>query len=337
MLNMDKIQILKQYNLILIRYGEIWLKSQKVKIRMLKILMNNIKKVLNRNNISFHKYQLSKDSSRIFFFFNNEDLIDAINILKNVFGIYSISPALRTSSNLKNISERTIEAAKEILQHHDSFALRIKRSGKHDYNSLEIAKVVGQEILDNMKELNLKVNLTNPNKKIYIEVRDEFAYIFSQIIRNNWGGLPIEPPKKVIVMDIGRINDIVAGFLMMRRGCVIYPVLFDNMNNNNYFKNWVSNWEIIRDYFPLNNFRLLKVDLFHILERIFERIEDKQHYCSICKLVRLNILARLLEISKFLDLRKSVGIIDGVSLNKSTLCPDEIELETISLNYLFSH
>jgi len=162
---MQEVQILNQYNLILIRYGEIWLKSQKVKIRMLKTLMNNIKNILNRNNISFYKYQLSKDSSRIFFFFNNKDLINAINILRNVFGIYSISPAFRTSSNLKNISERTIEIAKEILKKDDSFALRVKRSGKHDFNSMEIAKIVGQAILDNFHDLNLKVNLTNPKKK----------------------------------------------------------------------------------------------------------------------------------------------------------------------------
>lgn len=334
---MQEVQILNQYNLILIRYGEIWLKSQKVKIRMLKTLMNNIKNILNRNNISFYKYQLSKDSSRIFFFFNNKDLINAINILRNVFGIYSISPAFRTSSNLKNISERTIEIAKEILKKDDSFALRVKRSGKHDFNSMEIAKIVGQAILDNFHDLNLKVNLTNPKKKIYIEVRDEFSYIFSQIFRNNWGGLPIESSKRVVVMDIGRMNDIIAGFLIMRRGSVIYPVLFENIENKDHLKKWVSNWEKIRDYFPLHNFKLLKVDLFYILEKINEKIREKKYFCGICRLVRFNILARLLKTSKFSDLRKSVGITDGCSLNNSNLCSDNVDLETISLNYLFSN
>ncbi|MFW9938354.1 MAG: THUMP domain-containing protein [Candidatus Thorarchaeota archaeon] len=334
---MQEVQILKQYNLVLIRYGEIWLKSQKVKIRMLKTLMNNIKNVLARNNISFHKYQLSKDSSRIFFFFNNKDLHKAINILKNIFGIYSVSAALRTSSNIKNISERTIEVAKEILQMDDSFALRIKRSGKHDYSSLELAKIIGQKILDNFEELNLSVNLTNPKKKIYIEVRDDFCYIFSQIIKNNWGGLPVESSKRVIVMDVGRITDIIAGFLMMRRGCVIYPVLFKNVKDSSILKMWVSNWEKVREYFSLNSFKLLKVDLFYILEIINQKIQNKQYICGICRLIRLNILAELLKISNFVDLRKSVGIIDGITLNNSTLCSDEVDLQTISLNYIFSN
>jgi thiamine biosynthesis protein ThiI len=334
---MTEIEILKQYNLILVRYGEIWLKSQKVKIRMLKVLMNNIKYMLNRNEIPFHKYQLSKDSSRIFFFFNNQYLIRAINILKDVFGIYSISPALRTSSKLKNISERAIEVAKDFFQKNDTFALRVRRSGKHNFSSLEIAKIVGQAILDDMKDWNLKVDLTNPRKKIFIEVRGEFSYIFTQIIRNNWGGLPIEISKKVLVMDIGRMNDIIAGFLLMRRGCVIYPIMFENINNQNSFKNWVSNWEKVRKYFPLKKFKLLKVDLFFILERIYEQIEDKRYFCSICRLIRFNILARLLNNSKQLGLEKSAGITDGTSLNKSTFCPDDIDLESLSINYLFSY
>jgi len=49
--------------------------------------------------------------------------------------------------------------------------------------------------------LNLKVNLTNPKKKIFIEVRQEFTYIFTDIIGSKWGGLPIETQKKIIIMD----------------------------------------------------------------------------------------------------------------------------------------
>ncbi|MFX0027029.1 MAG: hypothetical protein ACFE8M_11515, partial [Candidatus Hermodarchaeota archaeon] len=71
---------LKQFNLILIRYGEVWLKSQKVKIRMLKVLINNIRMMLKKRNITFHKYQLSKDSSRVLFFFKNEDIPNALEV-----------------------------------------------------------------------------------------------------------------------------------------------------------------------------------------------------------------------------------------------------------------
>ena len=103
---MEKTTHLKLYNVIKINpSSEIWLKSMRVKIRMLKTLMQNVKISLTRSKISFHKYQLSKDSARIFFFLRNEDINKALEVLKNVFGIYSFSPALRTSNTMKNIAE----------------------------------------------------------------------------------------------------------------------------------------------------------------------------------------------------------------------------------------
>ena len=229
---------LNYYNLILIRYNEIWLKSTKIKMRMIKALTNNIKSLLNRKKISFHKYQISNDSTRLLFFFNNEDIDRVIELLHYCFGIHSFSPALRTSNKIKNISERAIEIAEEIIKEGDTFALRVKRSGTHEYSSRDIAVKVGQAIVDHFKklEINLKVNLSNPDKQIFIEVRDQFSYLFTDIIYSKWGGLPIESNKKIACMDIGRLNDLLAGFIIMRRGCQIYPILFDLTENDDIFQ-----------------------------------------------------------------------------------------------------
>lgn len=333
---MNKPFHLKQYNLILIRYNEIWLKSQKVKIRMLKILMNNIKNMLNREGISFHKYQLSKDSARIFFFFNNEDISNAIEVLKNTFGIHSLSPALRTSSDLKNITKRTIELCEEVLQKGDTFALRVKRSGKHEFSSRDVAVEVGKAILDEYSNLNLKVNLSNPKKKIFIEVRNEFAYIFTQIIKSKWGGLPIETNKKILVMDVGRVNDIIAGFLLMRRGCEIYPVLFNLTENNNIFDKRLLNWKEIVRFTPHFKFKIRKINLVEIIEHIWNKLNKKKYICALCRLIRFEIISKILKSSNIDGFDKIRAISDGICLNNSTLCTDEVDLESISVNFLFS-
>ncbi|MFX1495730.1 MAG: THUMP domain-containing protein, partial [Promethearchaeota archaeon] len=333
---MEDSYILKQYNLILIRYGEIWLKSQKVKIRMLKILINNIQKMLKKRNITFHKYQLSKDSSRVLFFFKNEDIPNALEVLKNVFGIYSVSPALRTSNRLENICERAIEVGNNILEKHDTFAIRVKRSGKHDYTSMDVAKIVGKTILDTFTNLELKVNLTSPKKVIFVEVRDNFSYIFTDIIKSNWGGLPIEDQKKVVVMDIGRLNDLISSFLIMKRGCVIYPVLFEITHNKKVFNIWRSNWKELAQYVPFFKFSLKKIKIVNILKFVEENIPSKKYLCGICKLVRLEILSKLIQTLSSNTNIKIRAITDGVSLNNSTLCPDYIDFNLIALNYLFS-
>ncbi len=331
---MENSYILKQYNLILIRYGEIWLKSQKVKIRMLKILINNIKKMLKKRSITFHKYQLSKDSSRVLFFFKNEDIPRALEVLKNVFGIYSASPALRTSNRLENICERAIEVGNHILKKDDTFAIRVKRSGKHDYTSMDVAKIVGKTILDTFSNLELKVNLTSPKKVIFVEIRDDFSYIFTDIIKSNWGGLPIENQKKVVVMDIGRLNDLISSFLLMKRGCVVYPVLFEITHNKIIFNIWKSNWKELAQYVPFFKFSLEKINIVNIIQFVERKIQSKKYLCGICKLVRLEILSKLIESrTSNTNIR---AITDGVSLNNSTLCPDYVDLNSIALNYLFS-
>ncbi|MEJ2293970.1 MAG: THUMP domain-containing protein, partial [Candidatus Lokiarchaeota archaeon] len=175
--------------------------------------MTNLKNMLQQKGIHFHKYHLSRDSSRIFFFFDNKDISSALGVIQKTFGIHSYSPALRTSNRIENITVRAIEVAKEILNKNDSFALRVKRSGKHEYSSLDVARIVGQKIIEHFVEYDLEVDLSNPNKKIFIEVRGDFSYIFTHIYKTPWGGLPIEPRKNILIMDIGRIEDLMAGFL----------------------------------------------------------------------------------------------------------------------------
>ncbi len=331
---MEKNLLLPQYNLILIRYAEIWLKSQKIKIRMLKYLMGNIKNILNRKGIPFNKYQMSKDSSRVFFFFNNKDLPSAINVIKKAFGVHSLSPAIRTSDKLKNITERTIEVAIDILDRKDTFALRVKRSGKHDYTSMEVAQIVGKAVIDNFPNYELKVNLTKPKKKIFIEIRGEFSYIFSQIIKSKWGGLPIEPQKKILVMDIGRLNDLIAGFLLMRRGSEIYPILIDLTEDESDIEDRISNWKEIGDYIPKNNIRLIKFRMYDVLKKIYSELEEKQYFCGICRLIRFDLISTILKNPKFQFYEKIKAVTDGISLNNSEYCPDSIDLETLAINTL---
>jgi thiamine biosynthesis protein ThiI len=329
-------KILSQFNLILIRYSEIWLKSQKVKIRMLKILMDNIKRMLTREGISFHKYQLSKDSSRIYFFFDNSVIQKAIDVCLRVFGIHSLSPTLRTSSKLSNIIERTLEVAQQVLEKGDSFALSVKRSGKHEFSSLEVAQTVGKAILDQFPELNLKVNLSHPNKTIFIEVREDFSYIFLDVILNYWGGLPIEYNKKVMVMDIGRLNDLLAGFLLLRRGFEIYPILFDNSDNDEYTKVWKQNWQEVTRYVPNNNIKLKRINLFEILSKLKPSLSESKYMCALCRLIRREIIEKYLTTANESYISKIRAITDGTTLNNMTVCPDSVDMESLSLGNFLS-
>jgi len=334
---MHKISILPQYNLILVRYNEIWLKSTRVKIRMLKILMKNIKTMLNRAKIPFNKYQLSKDSTRIFYFFKNEYLRDALKLFGKVFGIYSFSPALRTSNKINNISEKAIEIAEHVIKEGDTFALRVKRSGNHEFSSKDIAVKVGQDIIDYFlkSNINLRVNLTNPDKIIFIEVRDDFSYIFTDIVDSDWSGLPIESNKKIVVMDVGRLSDLLAGFLLMRRGAEIYPFFFDLSEEETILKQWISNWREIAVFVPNFKFSIIRIKFSNALHEVITKI-NKNQVCASCRVLRLKVISKILSNSEEGFQYEIKAITDGINLTNSSTCNDEVDLHTLSLNYLCS-
>lgn len=303
---------------------------------MLRTLTNNIKRQMNRKNISFHKYQLSKDSTRILFFFKNEDIPNAVEVLKRSFGIHSLSPALRTSNRMKNIIDKVVEVGEELLDANETFALRVKRSGKHDFSSQDVARKGGEAILNQLSDLNLKVDLGSPDKRIFVEVRGEFSYLYTDIIKSKWGGLPTERVKKILVMDVGRREDLLGGFLLARRGSEIYPVLFNLMDEEGELEAWKSNWEQVSEYLPFKAFSLRIIDLKPIMDRAIENLQDKKFTCAVCRLIRFDLISRLLKVEENKDFMEVKAVSDGVTHNNNqTICDDMVDLESIALSLEF--
>jgi thiamine biosynthesis protein ThiI len=297
---------------------------------MIHILVDNLKLMLEREEIPYHKYQLSNDSTRIFFFFNNKDLPRAIEVINRAFGVYSVSPAIRTSNRMKNIIERTLEIADKTLNKNDTFALRVKRSGNHEFTSQDVARKAGQAILDNFPELNLTVNLGDPEKVIYIEVRGEFTYVFTDILISKWKGLPIKESRKVLVMDNGRVYDLLAGMFLMRRGCNIKPILFKLTEKEEEWNKRMSNWGKILNFTHFSKIQAIQIDLTNILDHVRKKMGDIDLLCGICRLARFRTIERILEGDNS-PLKDYKALTDGITYDNLNVCPDEIDLQSIAL------
>jgi len=135
-------------------------------------------------------------------------------------------------------------------------------------------------------------------------------------------------------MDIGRLNDEIAGFLLMRRGSEIYPILIDLMEDGTDVEDWISNWKEIGDYIPKNNIRLAKFRIYDVLKEVYAELDEKQYFCGICRLIRFDLMSKILKNPKFQFYEKIKAVTDGISLNNSNYCPDSIDLETLAINTL---
>ncbi len=199
--------------LFLLRFGELWLKSEEVRRRFTDRLLTNISDAFDAEKIPFKSV---KSHDRIFLEASESDLKKAREILRRTFGLVSFSIVEEIEADRTKIRDLVIRKASKILKPKDTFAIRARRTGTHDFTSREIERELGSTVVE---KFGNKVDLTKPDKTIFVEIRDDEAYIFSEKI-DSLGGLPLGVEGKVAVLFSDNYNEsIVASFLMMKRGC----------------------------------------------------------------------------------------------------------------------
>lgn len=85
---------------ILVRYGEIALKSDQTRKWWNKTLLENMKDCLEKNNISYSSIDVQLGRFIVY----TEEKKEASVALKNVFGITSLSPAIRMETDFEKSS-----------------------------------------------------------------------------------------------------------------------------------------------------------------------------------------------------------------------------------------
>lgn len=198
---------------ILVRYSEIGLKSDPVRRRFENILNQNMSAMLVADGV---EALVKRGNAR--FYVECEDSDKAVASLRKVFGIASLSVATVTTPKLDDICEVTAEISKSELKDGMTFAVRARHDdGNQKYTSVDINKAVGSAILDANQGRGIKVNLNEPEKTFYIEVRCNKAYIFSSYIDCH-AGLPLGSQGTVLA-TVDNDRGVVSAWLMMKRGC----------------------------------------------------------------------------------------------------------------------
>ncbi len=171
---------------------------------------------------------IESDWGRIYLHTDDEGL--GIRLLTTIFGIISVSPVITTSSDISEITQKVVEYGKTLLTSKQTFALRTRRTGTHKYTSMDLARHLGSVILDRFNDLELKVDLSAPDVEIFVEVRNNRAFVFSESYPGP-GGLPLSTQGKVVSIFTDQYSYI-AAWLMMKRGCRTYPVYFRANSKN---------------------------------------------------------------------------------------------------------
>ena len=245
----------------LVRYSEIALKSEPVRKEWEKRLVENIKDLLDIEDVR-------RERGRIWI--DDEDCDPGL--LRRVFGIQSFSSC--EECRLDDLEEFLLSHSEEILKNKSSFALSVKRVGTHDFTSQDVAKEMGAKILD--KQPHLKVDLTDPEAKIFIEIRERRCYIFFEVIPGI-GGLPLGVSGKLVSL-FSDANSAIASWMMMKRGCKIIPIFINGGDGSDEGeqKTAEENLALLKSYSPDLDLRVVSFDGTEApsKKRIYEMAEE---------------------------------------------------------------
>ncbi|MDU4378232.1 MAG: tRNA uracil 4-sulfurtransferase ThiI [Anaerococcus vaginalis] len=200
-------------DLLSVSFGELFLKG-KNRNKFFKAAIDNIKR--NIKDIGYEDMYL--ESSKLYIKADKNDFDDLIREIKKVFGIIYISEIKRCDKNKESIEN----ALKEILDNMDiknkSFKVITNRVDKtFEIKSPEFSQMMGGFILKNYaKENNLKVDVHNPDFKVFIDIK-KYAYVYANR-HEGMGGLPLGSSGNGLLLLSGGIDSPVAGFMMSKRG-----------------------------------------------------------------------------------------------------------------------
>lgn len=194
------------------RYCEIGLKSTPVRRRFESILKDNMLTMLAADGV---EALISYADAR--FFIETEEIAKCVESVKKVFGIASLSVAEECTSEMEDICASAAKYSEGRISEGQSFAVKARREGNHPYTSMDVGREAGSAIFIRNESLNVKVDLTDPDKLFYIEVRNSKAYIFDSYVQCP-GGLPLGSQGRVFA-DISDERGMVSAWMMMKRGC----------------------------------------------------------------------------------------------------------------------
>ena len=200
---------------LLVRFGEVHLKGAN-RPYFLRMLTENV-----RHSVKELGARVWLADSRIYVG-EVDDVLEAAERVKRVFGVYSVSPAYEVEKDIDEIGRACVQM---MAGKTGSFKVLARRSDKHfPMNSNEIGAEMGHRVLEANPALTVDVH--TPQIKLHVEVRDK-AYICCEEIMGA-GGMPIGTGGRAALLLSGGIDSPVAGYSIMRRGVKIAAIHFES-------------------------------------------------------------------------------------------------------------
>ncbi|OPY29933.1 MAG: tRNA (guanine(6)-N2)-methyltransferase [Methanocella sp. PtaU1.Bin125] len=293
-------------SVVIVRYGEIAIKSEQIRRKYEELLIYNIAAMLDQDSIAYEG--IDRERGRIFV--RTKDPKAPASISK-VFGVVSCSPATVAGPTVESACAAAAKIGAEVIREGQSFAIMPRRSVKDEsFTSQDLGRICGDAVFNAVADRHPRVDLKNPDHAIHVELRESQSYVFTGIVRGV-GGMPLGSQGRMIALLSGGIDSPVAAWLMMKRGCEIIPLYMDNTPylGEDAKRKAVDIAKKLKEWAPGHEMKMYVVPHGRNLRAFIEK-GNKKYTCVFCKHLMYKV-ARAIA-----DREGAHGIITGSSLGQ---------------------
>ena len=207
--------------MILCKLGEVVLKGLNRRSFEMRLMSN-----IRRRTQHYGKFNIYSKQSTIYVEPADDtcDLAGAYEACRKVFGIIAVTRALPCEKSKEAIFETARTYLKESLLSARSFKVETRRADKSfPMGSIQLSQWVGGELHDAFP--HLKVDVHTPELTVFIEVREDAAYVHAPA-EPAAGGLPLGMSGSAVSLLSGGIDSPVSSYMIAKRGVALEMIHF---------------------------------------------------------------------------------------------------------------
>lgn len=198
--------------LVLTLGSEIYVKSDRTRRRFWARLRANLVAALERDRVVGDVDTLERNRMVV----RTSEPFAAADTIRQVFGIHRVDLGVPLAwRDLDDLATATAAVAGDHVDG-STFAVRVRRSGGHEWGSPDAARAIGTALL----ERSAGVDLDDPEVEVNVLVIDERAWY----LERSWdgpGGLPLGTQDRCLALLSGGFDSPVAAWRIMGRGCPV--------------------------------------------------------------------------------------------------------------------
>ncbi|NND68894.1 MAG: tRNA 4-thiouridine(8) synthase ThiI, partial [Halioglobus sp.] len=204
-------------------FSEIAIKSKPVRSRFVRHLEDNLRHVLRGIDPAV-RLERGWDKLRVHSDLPEPGQALLVEAMRNTSGV----------TYILEVNEHPLPALDDMVDHvlpvygarleGATFAVRCKRTGDHDFTSVDVERAVGGALLANTGAAG--VQLKNPDVTVELEISRKTLFIIGQRHRGP-SGYPVGSVDPVISLISGGFDSPVASYLTMRRGMRTHFLFFN--------------------------------------------------------------------------------------------------------------